>query len=212
SGAASHRTDGRGALDRRPGAGALGTPRGGSWIGGPALGPRYTRRGSRDQDRLVHDVSVLSTFPTPTVEWRRKEISIADIEWSSCPKADAGLLARCLRAVWEGQTAVPSSDWEDLYQVMAAYFADQTVEAAVSEVVFVTAEHPDRHRECLGILDKAIGAATRSDPGVAASIARSFAASVHDAEQARAYLEAVRAEYLRQYDAKTQSKLRSPSG
>jgi hypothetical protein len=46
---------------------------------------------------------------------------------------------------------------------------------------------------------------SRRDPEVARVIVKSFAASVRDAGEARAYLEEVRAEYLRQYEEATRA-------
>ena len=94
----------------------------------------------------------------------------------------------------------PEPGVDDLYQLLAAYFGDQSTEAGVSEVVFVAADHPELHRRYLAVLDRGIAAAAAGDPEVARVIENSFAASARDAGEARAYLEKVRAEYLRQYE------------
>ena len=77
--------------------------------------------------------------------------------------------------------------------------------AGVSEVVFVTADHPAWHRRYLAVLDRDIAAAAAGDPQIASVIVNSFAASPRDAREARAYLEEVRAEYLRQYEKATRA-------
>lgn len=90
---------------------------------------------------------------------------------------------------------------DELREFLSSYFGDQSTEEGVGEVVFVTADHPDYHRTYLGILDWAI--AGSDDPAVAQAIRESFAAAANDPAQARAYLQSVRAEYLRQYAAAT---------
>jgi hypothetical protein len=142
-----------------------------------------------DQTRLAYDLPVLATRPQPRLEYRRKEVRLADIAWSPCPRADSDLIARCRRA-----------RWDDLFQLLAAYFGDQAITDGVSELVLVTAGHHDEHVKCLGILDAAIAAVPGGDPGVLEAIERSFAGSARDADEGRSYLEGLRAEYLRQYE------------
>lgn len=90
---------------------------------------------------------------------------------------------------------------DDLRQFLSAYFGDQSTEEGVGEVVFVTADHPDYHRNYLAIIDQAIAGA--DDPDVARAIRDSFAASADNPTQARTYLQTLRTEYLRQYEEAT---------
>jgi hypothetical protein len=91
----------------------------------------------------------------------------------------------------------------ELKEFLSAYFSDQSTEEGVREVVFVTAENPDYHRAYLATIDRAIEGAVDGDPSVAKAIEDSFAASARDPGEARAYLESLRGEYLRQYRAAT---------
>ena len=96
--------------------------------------------------------------------------------------------------------------WAKLREFLIAYFGDQSIEEGVAEVVFVTATNPDYHRDYLATIDEAIAGAAAGDPGVGAAIEDSFAAEARDPAEARAYLEALRAEYLRQYEARSSSR------
>jgi hypothetical protein len=146
-----------------------------------------------DRGRLAYDVPVLLSGAAGC-ELRRKEIRLDEIEWGPCWQPDPELVARC-----EPEPEPEPGD-ADLYQFLASYFGDQSTEAGVSEVVFVTVDHPEWHRRYLAVLDRGIAAAAAGDPEVARVIVKSFAASARDAGEARAYLEEVRAEYLRQYE------------
>jgi hypothetical protein len=147
-----------------------------------------------DRGRLAYDVPVLLSGAAGC-ELRRKEIGLEDIEWGPCWQPDPELVARC--------EPEPEPGDPDLYQFLASYFGDQSTEAGASEVVSVTADDPEWHRRCLAVLDRGIAAAAAGDPEVAEVIVRSFAASARNAGEARAYLEEIRAEYLRQYEAAT---------
>lgn len=150
-----------------------------------------------DRGRLAYDLPVLLSGAAGC-ELRRREVRLDDIEWGPCWQPDPELLARC--APEPEPESEPQPEPEELYQFLASYFGDQSTEEGVSEVVFVTAEHPAWHRRYLAVLDRGIAAAAAGDPEVARIIVKSFAASARDAGEARAYLEAVRAEYLRQYE------------
>jgi hypothetical protein len=153
-----------------------------------------------DRGRLAYDIPVLLSGAAGC-ELRRKEIRFEEIEWGPCWQPDPELVARCEPE----PTPEPEPGEADLYQFLASYFGDQSTEAGVSEVVLVTADHPEWHRRYLAVLDRGIAAATAGDPEVARVIVKSFAASVRDACEARAYLEEVRAEYLRQYQEATRA-------
>jgi hypothetical protein len=146
-----------------------------------------------DRERLAYDVPVLLSGGAGC-ELRRKEIRLEDIEWGPCWQPDPELVARC------ELEPEPEPGEADLYEFLASYFGDQSTEAGVSEVVFVTADHPEWHRRYLAVLDRGIAAAAAGDPEVVRVVAKSLAASVRDAGETGAYLEEVRAEYLRQYE------------
>jgi hypothetical protein len=154
----------------------------------------FLDRLSVDGERLTYDVPVLLSGAAGC-ELHRKGIRLEEIQWGPCYQPDPDLVARC----------EPEPGETDLYQFLASYFGDQSTEAGVSEVVFVTADHPEWHRRYLAVLDRGIAAAAAGDPEVARVIVKSFAASARDAGEARAYLEEVRAEYLRQYEAATRA-------
>jgi hypothetical protein len=153
-----------------------------------------------ERGQLAYDVPVLMSGATGC-ELRRRAIRLDEIEWGPCWQPDPELVARCKPE----PAPEPEPDEADLYQFLASYFGDQSTEAGVSEVVFVTADHPEWHRRYLAVLDRGIAAAAAGDPEVARVIVKSFAASARDAGEARAYLEEVRAEYLRQYEEATRA-------
>jgi hypothetical protein len=157
-----------------------------------------------DRERLAYDVPVLLSGGAGC-ELRRKAIRLDEIEWGPCWQPDPKLVARCVPEPDPEPEPGPEPGEADLYQLLASYFGDQSTEVGVSEVVFVTADHPDWHRRYLAVLDRGIAAAAAGDPEIAGVIVKSFAASARNADEARAYLEEVRAEYLRQYEEATRA-------
>jgi hypothetical protein len=153
-----------------------------------------------DRERLAYDVPVLLSGGAGC-ELRRDVIRLEEIEWGPCWQPDPELVARCALE----PASEPEPGEGELYQFLASYFGDQSTEAGVSEVVFVTADDPEWHRRYLAVLDRGIAAAAAGDPEIARVIAKSLAASVRDAGEAGAYLEEVRAEYLRQYEEATRA-------
>ena len=93
-----------------------------------------------DRAHVAYDVPAVATAWAKAV-LRRKEIRLAEIEWTACWPPEPDLLARCVVGPVV-PTRRPATDWGELREFLAAYFGDQSTEEGVREVVFVTAEHP----------------------------------------------------------------------
>ncbi len=94
--------------------------------------------------------------------------------------------------------------------MFGAYFCDSSVVDGAAELVFVSEDHPDYHRLYLSTFDEAIKIALWGDENEKAELVVLLSRSnlaVATAEEAHSFLEAIRAEYLRQYHLALANKL-----
>jgi hypothetical protein len=84
-----------------------------------------------------------------------------------------------------------------LGDILSGYFTDYDFDTGVNEMAGVTARSDDYHRSYLEALDQGIAAAARGDGRIVPLVVDSFAKWVADPAEARAYLERIRAAYLR---------------
>jgi hypothetical protein len=98
--------------------------------------------------------------------------------------------------------------WQtDLEEILAGYFGDQTLEAGVEEMVFVTESNKDYHQRYLSAIEAGIKAALEAKLEIVQIIKDSNAWYVKGTADAGEFLQRLRSEYLSRYAAATENDI-----
>lgn len=88
---------------------------------------------------------------------------------------------------------------QDFLDVLSTYFADQSRDVGLSEIVSVSSRNPDFHGEMLATIDAAVAAADREEATILDTVRHRFLRMRRDDDAVREFLRDLRDQYLRLY-------------